>query len=112
MGRLLLEEHNFPVDDMYIQVYVRDYSLRMASERNIDKPMYLLHINRISDSWLYLYFSMKKTLLDEALKNGVTPGFCNHRETWGGRKCKEYCDVYEECKKLYEASQPAPGAAA
>ena len=110
--RLLLEEHNFPVDDMYIQVYVRDYSLRMASERNIDKPMYLLHINRISDSWLYLYFSMKKTLLDEALKNGVAPGFCNHRETWGGRKCKGYCDVYEECKKLYEASQPAPGAAA
>ena len=109
---MLLEEHNFPVDDMYIQVYVRDYSLRMASERNIDKPMYLLHINRISDSWLYLYFSMKKTLLDEALKNGVTPGFCNHRETWGGRKCMEYCDVYEECKKLYEASQPVPGAAA
>ncbi len=109
--RLLLEEHNFPVDDMYIQMYVRDYSVRMASERNIDRPMYLLKINRISDSWLYLYFAMKKAALDEALKNGVTPGFCRHRENWNGRKCKEYCDVYEECRKLYEAGLSEPSAA-
>lgn len=109
--RLLLEEHNFPVDDMYIQMYVRDYSVRMASERNIDRPMYLLKINRISDSWLYLYFAMKKAALDEALKNGATPGFCRHRENWNGRKCKEYCDVYEECRKLYEAGLSEPSAA-
>ena len=109
--RLLLEEHNFPVDDMYIQMYVRDYSVRMASERNIDRPMYLLKINRVSDSWLYLYFAMKKAALDEALKNGVTPGFCRHRENWNGRKCKDYCDVYEECRKLYEAGLSEPSAA-
>jgi hypothetical protein len=74
--------------------------------------LYLLKINRISDSWLYLYFAMKKAALDKALKSGTIPGFCSHRETWGGRKCKDYCDVYEECRKRYEASLQPPGAAA
>lgn len=104
--RLLLEEHNFPVDDMYIQVYVRDYSLRMASERNITQPMYLLHINRISDQWLYRYFSAKKALLDAALKSNTVPGFCSSRESWNGRKCAEYCDVYHECRQFYETGLP------
>jgi hypothetical protein len=110
--RLLLEEHNFIVDDMYIQLYVRDYSVRMSSERNITKPMYLLHINKISDHWLRTYFSAKKARLDAALKTGTAPGFCSARESWHGRKCSDYCDVHDECKKQYAASLPDPGMAA
>ena len=37
--RMLLEEHNFQVDEMYIQMYVRDYSLRVSAERNINQPI-------------------------------------------------------------------------
>ena len=107
--RLLLEEHNFKVDDMYIQLYVRDYSVRISSERNITQPMYLLHINKISDTWLYQYFAAKKTRLETAIKSGSVPAYCSSRESWKGRKCAEYCDVYEECKRLYEANFPAAG---
>ena len=102
--RMLLEEHNFKVDDMYIQVYVRDYSLRIASERNIDKPIYLLKINKISNHWLRLYFKIKKRRLEEAMATGVLPAFCSKRESWNGRKCEAYCNVFEACKKAYEAN--------
>ena len=110
--RLLLEEHNFKVDDMYIQLYVRDYSVRISSERNITQPMYLLHINKISDHWLKAYFSAKKEHLAAALNDKIAPAFCSHRESWHGRKCVNYCDVHEECKRLYAASLPVAEEAA
>ena len=91
---------------MYIQLYVRDYSVRISSERNITQPMYLLHINKISDHWLKAYFSAKKEHLAAALKDKIAPAFCSHRESWHGRKCVNYCDVHEECKRLYAASLP------
>ena len=103
--RYLLEQHSFPVDEMYIQIYVRDYSVRMASERNIDRPIYLLKINKISDHWLRKYFKAKKNRLEEALKTGVVPDFCSTRENWNGRKCESYCDVYEQCKHIHEAKE-------
>lgn len=102
--RILLEEHNFPVEEMYIQMYVRDYSLRIASERNINQPIYLLKINRISDTWLKRYFLEKKDRLDYALKNNIIPQYCSDRESWGGRKCSEYCNVFDVCNKAYQAS--------
>lgn len=100
--RILLEKHNFPVDEMYIQIYVRDFSLRMAAERNITKPVYLLKINKISDVWLERYFRVKRDRLAYAIANGEVPSFCSSKESWNGRKCEQYCDVYEECKNLHE----------
>jgi len=97
--RMLLEEHNFKVDDMHIQMYVRDYSLRIAAERNVEKPIYLIKVNRISDHWLKRYFAIKKRRLEEAMATGVLPYFCSKRESWSGRKCQDYCNVYEACRQ-------------
>lgn len=107
--RVLLEKHNFHVDDMYIQIYVRDYSLRMASERNITKPIYLIKINKISDVWLDRYFKAKRDRLTYAITNELLPNFCSNKETWSGKKCEQYCNVYDECRRLYEASTIADG---
>lgn len=100
--RMLLEEHNFEVDDMYIQLYVRDYSLRIATERNIDKPIYIIKVNRISDRWIRLYFAIKKHRLEEAMATGVLPAICSKRESWNRRKCQDYCNVSEACKAHME----------
>lgn len=105
--RMLLEEHNFRVDDMYIQLYVRDYSLRIAAERNIDKPVYLLKVNKISDEYLKRYFGLKKAMIDHAMATGVIPEFCRKPESWNGRKCGNYCEVFEACKKAAESSMTA-----
>ncbi len=100
--RMLLEEHNFKVDDMHIQMYVRDYSLRIAAERNVEKPIYIIKVNRISDHWIRLYFAIKKRRLEEAMATGVIPAFCSKREAWNGKKCQDYCNVFEACKAHME----------
>ena len=106
--RMLLEEHNLPVEEMYIQMYVRDYSLRIAAERNVEKPIYLLKVNRISDIWLKRYFELKRKRLEEAMLSGELPNFCSKRESWNGRKCENYCNVFEACRKAYEAGFVEP----
>ena len=102
--RMLLEEHNFQVGEIYIQMYVRDYSLRIAAERNVEKPIYLLKVNRISDHWLKRYFAIKKRRLEEAMATNVLPAVCSKRESWNGRKCEAYCNVFEACKSAYAAN--------
>ena len=75
----------------------RDYSLRIATERNIRKPVYLIPINRISDRWIKLYMGTKAKKLKEALDKKFLPQLCNTRERWHDRKCAEYCDVAGSC---------------
>ena len=95
--RILLEQAGFKVKDMVIQALCRDYSLRMASERNITRPLYLIKINRISDHWIKLYMSEKAKRLQKAVKENHLPARCSARERWHDRKCQSYCDVAEFC---------------
>ena len=82
---------------MVIQAMCRDYSLRIASERNIRRPVYLIRINKISNHWIKLYMETKAKRLQAALKEGHIPELCNARERWHDRKCSEYCDVADNC---------------
>ena len=66
--RMLLEGAGFTVNRMVIQVLCRDYNLRIAAERGITKPVYIIPINRISDRWLTRYFRHKAKLLCEAIE--------------------------------------------
>ena len=95
--RILLEQCGFKVSNMVIQAMCRDYSLRIAAERNIRKPVYLIPINRISDRWVKLYMSTKAKKLKKAMDKKFLPELCNARERWHDRKCAEYCDVAKSC---------------
>ena len=95
--RLLLERAGFKISRMYIQAICRDASLRIAAERGIDKPVYIILINKISDHWLSRYFQHKAKLLREAIKSKTLPPVCSFRERWGNRKCLGYCAARENC---------------
>jgi hypothetical protein len=95
--RMLLEHRGFKVERMEIQAMCRDYSLRIATERNIRKPVYMIHINKISDRWIKLYMNSKAKKLNIALKNKLMPEMCTSKERWKNRKCAEYCVVAESC---------------
>ena len=95
--RVLLEKRGFKVDCMEIQAMCRDYSLRIAAERNITKPVYIIHINRISDHWVKRYMAAKAKKLKEALANGYMPPICRTKERWNDRKCSDYCAVADNC---------------
>jgi len=95
--RMLLERAGFKISRMYIQAICRDASLRIATERGIDKPVYIIPINKISDRWLTRYFQHKAKLLSKAIESKTLPPICSFRERWGNRKCLDYCAARENC---------------
>ena len=95
--RMLLENAGFTVSKMYVQAICRDASLRIAAERGIDKTVYLIPINKISDLWLNRYFQHKAKLLNSAIVTKTLPPICSFRERWGNRKCLDYCSARENC---------------
>ena len=101
--RMLLEQQGFQVNKMYVQAICRDSGLRIASERGIDKSLYIIPINRISDHWLKCYFKHKAVALQTAMATGSLPPKCSCSECWHGRKCQSYCDVRVECAAREES---------
>ena len=95
--RMLLEAQGFKVSKMYIQALCRDSNLRIAAERGIDKTVYIIPINKISDYWRKIYFNHKAKLLRVALQTNSLPPVCSHRERWGNRKCLDYCAARDNC---------------
>lgn len=69
--RILLEQRGFKVESMKIQAFCRDFSLRIAEERNIKRQVYIININKISDHWIKLYMETKAKRLKEALKKAI-----------------------------------------
>ena len=96
--RILLEQRGFEVKDMKIQAFCRDFSLRIAAERNITSPLYIININKISDHWIKLYMETKAKRLKKALKSGELPPICTVKERWKDRKCLDYCAVADNCE--------------
>ena len=95
--RMLLEKQGFKVSKMFIQAICRDSNLRIAAERGIDKTVYIIPINKISDTWLQKYFQHKAKILNNALKTKILPPVCSVRERWNDRKCLDYCAARENC---------------
>lgn len=95
--RMLLEEHGYKVEAMYIQMYVRDYSASITSDYDVRGPVHLVRINRISDWWIRRWFKAKLNRLEKALKYNEMPPPCNKRESWHGNKCQGYCNVAAFC---------------
>ena len=96
--RILLEQRGFEVKDMKIQAFCRDFSLRIAAERNITSPLYIININKISDHWIKLYMETKAKRLKRALETKELPPVCTVKERWKNRKCLDYCAVADNCE--------------
>jgi len=97
--RCKLELLGFPVHKMCAEIIVRDAGTKIAKERGITQNAMLVEVNKISDHWIKLYMKTKKDRLLSALETNIMPPPCSHRESWGGRKCQSYCDVWEYCDK-------------
>ena len=97
--RMLLEAQGLAVDKMYIQALCRDYGLKIAAERGIDKPVYLIPVHRLSDDWVHKYLAYKLQALNKALATGKLPPPCRPTERWHGRKCSGYCSVADYCER-------------
>ena len=95
--RMLLEQQGMKVSKMIIQTMCRDSGLRIAGERGIDKPIYLIPINKISDRWVKRYMNYKAKALKLAFEKEEMPILCTKKERWNNRKCLDYCNVANNC---------------
>lgn len=95
--RMMLEKNNYPVENMYVQMTIRDGGVHAAVSRGIDKNIYLVEVPYINDTILINKFLDKKRALVSSLENKTVPTVCTSEETWDGRKCKSYCPVREVC---------------
>jgi hypothetical protein len=96
MYRIMLEQHGFPVDSMWIECIPRDGGTYVAYSRGINKRLYLFEINRLPDKQVLEYFKRKRRALLYALKYGWTRP-CTNDENWEGIRCKRFCEVAEHC---------------
>lgn len=101
--RIMVENLGYPVDDMQVEVFTRDAGTFSARDRGITTNMQLVKINRIGDKWVQRFFITKAKRLKEAVRDKKLPPPCTYRETWGGRKCQDYCNVWMYCDKGKEA---------
>ena len=97
--RLMVEHAGYPVDDMQVEVFTRDAGTFSAHDRGIFTNMQLVRINKISDKWIQRFFLTKANRLIEAVDKDKLPPPCSYRETWGGRKCQDFCAVWKYCDK-------------
>ena len=97
--RLLLAERGVEVSQMLLQITVRDGGTFIASSRGITKNIYIIPIVFLEDAEVKQYFRTKADRLLLALEFNQQPPPCNNRESWDGRRCKEYCEVANYCPK-------------
>ena len=95
--RLMLENNGYPVDNMYVQMTIRDGGVHAAKSRGIYNNIYLVKVPYINDDILRNKFLDKKDALVHSLDRKTVPTMCTPEETWDGRKCENYCPVREVC---------------
>ena len=95
--RLQLESRGFIVTKLWLQMTVRDGSTFMAESRGLFKNIYLIQVPMLDDLTIRDYFESKKAALIYAINTNTMPSVCSEEECWGGRRCKEYCEVAEHC---------------
>tara|TARA_R110002020_G_scaffold58750_5_gene160982 strand:- start:122 stop:994 length:873 start_codon:yes stop_codon:yes gene_type:complete len=98
--RLMLEKNGYPVDNMYLQMTIRDGGVHAAMSRGIYKNIYLVEIPTINNDVLEERFLEKRDTLVSSLENKKQPEMCTPEETWNGRKCERYCPVREVCPHI------------
>lgn len=83
--------------NMVCEAIVKDGNTYMAKQRGILENAYMIPVNKISDHWITKYMTRKANDLTKAIETKTLPPPCRYRETWGGRKCENFCPVAEFC---------------
>lgn len=101
---MLRKKVGLDIHRMQLQVTVRDGGLFVAYSRGITESIYKIPIPRIPDDEIESYFDFKEQCLKEAMEKWAKDREpwklpCNAQESWGDKRCIDYCDVAEFCPK-------------
>jgi len=95
--RYMLEKKGKEVENMYVQITVRDGGIQAARDRGVEGKIYLIEVPYIHNDHIEERFMSKRDLLLEAINLEKLPSKCSQEETWYGKKCEYYCDVKDLC---------------
>lgn len=114
--RIMYEKNGIHIDRMQIFFIVRDGNTMIAKNRGVLQNVYRLDIKKLDDNYVENFYSsyterfheiMESTkeisgipeeIAGKTLASGVNIPMCNSRESWDGRRCKDYCPYSSVCK--------------
>lgn len=96
---MLKEKAGLNVDEMYLRVLVRDGGLTSSKNKGVLRNTYRIYVDFLPDNDVKQYFHLKEKNLLEALDVNQCTIPCSVEESWEGRRCEEFCEVWEHCPK-------------
>lgn len=99
-----LDDSDRPVEQIKIEIIVRDGGLRSAATYGVNKNIVIIDIPILNRDYVLDYFNRKANMLRTAILVGWAP-MCNQKECWQGRKCESYCSVADFCRIMPETHQ-------
>jgi hypothetical protein len=100
MYRLLYKFNGFDVDEMKIFVVVRDGNTYIAKSRGVKRNTYYFPVPFVDDIEVTKFFFEKRDKLIYHVESDKIPSYCNEHESWGGKKCQEFCEVRGICEEI------------
>lgn len=116
---MLLEDVGFPVNEIIVQVTVRDFNAQTARQYGLDRQIYLIPLEKYPREIVETYYTEKRDALLSHLASNIMPPPCSPRERWldegtyneetvltePGRRCGGYCPVWKHCGLGVKAHQ-------
>lgn len=104
--RILLREIGIEIEKMYLQVITKEtvgqlkgYVVHGTGGQlpvgKLQRACFLVEVPMLDDKEIWSMAIKKKEDLQYAIENDIMPPMCD--ETWGGRRCKDYCSVNIYC---------------
>lgn len=107
--RIFFEREGFPISKMRVHAIPRDGNTYIAQNRGITENMYIIPVTRMEDSDVLSYYANLQAEVNEAFETEHAR-ICTPWECWNGNRCKNYCEVAEDCYDLcLEMGEDWPG---
>jgi hypothetical protein len=97
--RCFFERSGFPVSRIMLQVIPRDGGTYIAKLRGIEKNLYMVDVPFMPDDEVRKFYHDLQAEVNEAFRTGWIRR-CNAWESWGGRRCSNYCEVADACAEM------------
>ena len=97
--RILFNSYRFNITKIFIQVVSRDGGTHIAKSRGIDKNLYIIPIRILPDQYVLDFYARLQHECDLAFTHKYAPK-CDAHQSWDGRRCEGYCEVFKECQKM------------
>lgn len=95
--RILIDKTmGIKLKDMYLQIIVKEPKSNLK-DFGLDRQSFLIHLPKMNDKRLLEYALYKKDALVYCIEHDLLPKQCTPKETWNGRRCKDYCNVRNFC---------------